>query len=271
MLTPIDIQNHTLKTSMSGYNKKDTEEFLASILDSYETLFRENRTLKEKITSLSEGIQYYKQMENTLQKALILAEKTSTETQEAAKEQADTIIKDAQAKADLIIKDIKAEADEMKEEKEAAIREAETKAGQLIREAETKAALIINDAEKQASGIKAHAQGELDGIRISAIKLVQDYENYQHQIKKLAKAQMDLLESDEYKLHVTELDIDNNVKDNIKKDNTEEDNTNNIGQPVTEEINEDNKESFSWNSDTSEYSAAKEPEAPTPFTFIDTE
>ena len=143
MLTPIDIQNHTLKTSMSGYNKKDTEEFLASILDSYETLFRENRTLKEKITSLSEGIQYYKQMENTLQKALILAEKTSTETQEAAKEQADKIVKDAQEKADVIIKDIKAEADGMKAEKESAIREAEEKSGQLIREAEIKAEAIL--------------------------------------------------------------------------------------------------------------------------------
>ncbi|MCI9079652.1 MAG: hypothetical protein HFH68_12165 [Lachnospiraceae bacterium] len=313
MLTPIDIQNHTLKTSMSGYNKKDTEEFLASILDSYETLFRENRTLKEKITSLSEGIQYYKQMENTLQKALILAEKTSTETQEAAKEQADTIIKDAQAKADLIIKDIKAEADEMKEKKEAAIREAEEKAGQLareaeikaetleretetkvktvIREAEEKAALIISDAKKQSSDIKLQAQDELDGIRINAIRLVQDYEHYCHQVKKLAKAQLDLLESDEYKLHVTELDIDNNVNDNIEKDSITENNTDNIDNtndtdntgntdgieqtgtepPVLEEISQDNKEKFSWNSDGSEYSAAKEPEAPTPFTFIDTE
>lgn len=285
MLTPIDIQNHTLKTSMSGYNKKDTEEFLASILDSYETLFRENRTLKEKITSLSEGIQYYKQMENTLQKALILAEKTSTETQEAAKEQADQIIKDAQEKADLIIKDIKAEADGMKAEKEAAIREAEEKSkqlireaeeksGQFIREAETKAALIINDAERQASDIKSHAQDELDGIRINAIRLVQDYEHYCHQVKKFANAQLDLLESDEYKLHVTELNIENNtVEDNPIEDNAN--NTNDIEQtdveqPI-EEINQDNEEKFSWNSDGNEYSAAREPEAPTPFTFIDPE
>lgn len=287
MLTPIDIQNHTLKTSMSGYNKKDTEEFLASILDSYETLFRENRTLKEKITSLSEGIQYYKQMENTLQKALILAEKTSTETQEAAKEQADKIVKDAQEKADVIIKDIKAEADGMKAEKESAIREAEEKSGQLIREAETKAnaavreaeekaALIISDAERQASDIKSKAQDELDGIRINAIRLVQDYEHYCHQVKKLAKAQLDLLESDEYKLHVKELDIGNNENNNIEECNPANDNTDNIKQtdmeqPGLEEVNQDGKEKFSWNSDGSEYSAAKEPEAPTPFTFIDPE
>lgn len=315
MLTPIDIQNHTLKTSMSGYNKKDTEEFLASILDSYETLFRENRTLKEKITSLSEGIQYYKQMENTLQKALILAEKTSTETQEAAKEQADTIIKDAKAKADTIIKDIKAEADAMKAEKKASVmeaeekarhlvreaeikaesleREAETKAGTLTREAEEKAALIINDAERQALDIKSKAKDELDGIRINAIRLVQDYDHYCHQVKKLSKAQLELLESDEYKLHVKELDINNSGNYNIEKDNTVKDSakSDDEGQAVPDEINQnsgsmetaeeeqdktgtgniENREKFSWNSDGSEYSATKEQEKATPFTFIDPE
>lgn len=246
MLTPIDIQNHTLKTSMSGYNKKDTEEFLASILDSYETLFRENRTLKEKITSLSEGIQYYKQMENTLQKALILAEKTSTETQEVAKAQADQVIKDAQEKAEKIIKDTETEAGNKKAEAEATAREAEEKAGRvimeaqseagavtkkaaaeaesttrkareeaerLISEAEEKAAQVISEAKKQTADIKGQAQDELDGIRINAIRLVQDYDKYCNQVRKFATAQLALLENEEYKLHVTEFDIENNEKD----------------------------------------------------------
>ena len=32
MLTPIDIQNHTLKTAVRGYSKKETDEFLEQIL-----------------------------------------------------------------------------------------------------------------------------------------------------------------------------------------------------------------------------------------------
>ncbi len=325
MLTPIDIQNHTLKTSMSGYNKKDTEEFLASILDSYETLFRENRTLKEKITSLSEGIQYYKQMENTLQKALILAEKTSTETQEAAKAQADQVIKDAQEKAEKIIKDTETEAGNKKAEAEAAAREAEEKAGRvimeaqseaeavtkkaaaeaesitrkareeaerLISEAEEKAAQVISEAKKQTADIKGQAQDELDGIRINAIQLVQDYDKYCNQVRKFATAQLALLENEEYKLHVTEFDIENNEKDmdtNTSKEepadiqeempeNYKEENTNNIinNSIIVEEKtekenshkeNKKDKGKFSWNSDENGYAAAKEPE--TPFTFID--
>ncbi|MDE6615249.1 MAG: hypothetical protein K2K35_01690, partial [Lachnospiraceae bacterium] len=129
------------------------------------------------------------------------------------------------------------------------------------------------------SDIKSQSQDELDGIRINAIRLVQDYEHYCQQVKKLAKAQLDLLESDEYKLHVTELNIDNDADDNIEEDSSTENNINNtdnieqidIEQPGLEKVNQDDKEKFSWNSDGGEYSAAKEPEAPTPFTFIDTE
>ena len=50
MLTPADIKHRSLKTTMGGYNKKDTDEFLASILESFEELSSENAKLKEKLT-----------------------------------------------------------------------------------------------------------------------------------------------------------------------------------------------------------------------------
>lgn len=166
MLTPIDIQNHTLKTKMGGYNKKDTDEFLEQILASYEELYKENQNLKDKITSLSEGIQYYKQMENTLQKALVLAEKTSTETQEAAKSQADSVMREAQAQADALKKATQAETDIM----------------------------------------KAQANRELEETRNHVRKLVQSYENYRLQFKKLAASQIEMLDSESFSVFVPELD-----------------------------------------------------------------
>lgn len=330
MLTPIDIQNHTLKTSVSGYNKKDTEEFLASILDSYETLFKENRTLKEKITSLSEGIQYYKQMENTLQKALILAEKTSTETQEAAKEEADKIIKDAKEKADSIKAEAEAAAKESEEkagkviedaqdkavsvtkkaeeEAEIATRKSKEEAERVIKEAEEKAENIISKARKQAEDIKEQAQNELDGIRINAIKLVQDYNKYCNQVRKFATAQLALVESEEYKLHVTRFNIDNNensnnintikeeqkdtqeeipenYNNNIENNNIENNNTennniaynntdNNLEEKTEKEENhkshkENKKDKEKFSWNSDNNGYAAAKEPETPFTFID--
>ena len=111
MLTPADIKHRSLKTTMGGYNKKDTDEFLASILESFEELSSENAKLKEKLTSLSEGIQYYKNLEDNLQKALVLAEKTSEETKNAAKAEAANIVSLAKKEADDIVSNAQKEAD----------------------------------------------------------------------------------------------------------------------------------------------------------------
>lgn len=176
MLTPIDIQNHSLKTAVRGYSKKETDDFLEEILKGYEELYKENRELKEKITSLSEGIQYYKQMETTLQKALVLAEKTSTETQEAAKSKADAMTNEAQAKADAILKEAQSEADAMRKEVQA-----------------------------YSDITKAKANRELEDTRNHVRKLVQSYENYRLQFKKLAESQIEMLESEHYSIFAPEL------------------------------------------------------------------
>lgn len=177
MLTPIDIQNHTLKTAVRGYSKKETDEFLDQILAGYEELFKENHDLKEKVSSLSEGIQYYKQMETTLQKALVLAEKTSAETQDAAKSTADALLSEANTKAESIVKEAKSEAESLRKETEA-----------------------------YSEITKAKANTELSETRNHVRKLVQSYENYRLQFKKLAESQIEMLESENYSIFAPELD-----------------------------------------------------------------
>ena len=177
MLTPIDIQNREIKSKMGGYDKKDVDDFLEEIRGSYEELYKENQSLKEKISSLSEGIQYYKKMESTLQKALVLAEKTSTETQEAAKTQADSVMSEATAKAEAMTREAKAEIESLRRE-----------------------------AQAQTEITKAKANRELEETRNHVRKLVQSYENYRLQFKKLAEAQIEMLDSESFSIFVPELE-----------------------------------------------------------------
>ncbi len=114
MLTPIELHNTQLKTGR-GYSKKEMDDFLEDVFESYETLYKENIELKEKLTKLSEGIQYYKSMETTLQKALVLAEKTSKETIEAAGEKAKLIEQEAKLKADTIISQHQLQCEQIKQ------------------------------------------------------------------------------------------------------------------------------------------------------------
>lgn len=109
MITPIEIQSKTFKSGGLGYEKKDVDGFMKEVLNSYETIYRENMELNDKISVLTEGIQYYKTIEKTLQKALVLAEKTAEDTKAAAQKAAKNIESEARTKSQLILADAKNE------------------------------------------------------------------------------------------------------------------------------------------------------------------
>lgn len=112
MLTPQEITNTSLKSGM-GYKKKEVEAFLLEVQKSYLELYKENEELKEKASILSEGVQYYKNLEKTLQKSLVLAEKTSNETITAAESKARAIEQEAKTKANLMINDAQKELNQI--------------------------------------------------------------------------------------------------------------------------------------------------------------
>lgn len=108
MLTPIEIQSRTFKSGL-GYDKKEVDQFIKEILTNYEAMYRENMELNDKLNTLNEGIQYYKTIEKTLQKALVLAQKTAEDTKESAVKKAKLIEKEAENKAQAILADAKNE------------------------------------------------------------------------------------------------------------------------------------------------------------------
>lgn len=104
MITPIEIQSRSFKSGI-GYDKKDVDNFLNTLRVDYENLYKEKMELNDKLNVLQEGINYYKTIEKTLQKALVLAEQTAEDTREAATQQARAIIAESKGKAQLIVAD----------------------------------------------------------------------------------------------------------------------------------------------------------------------
>jgi len=111
MITPIDIQNKVFKSGGLGYDKKDVDSFMQELLDNYEMLYRENMELNDRMGVLNEGLQYYKTIEKTLQKALVLAERTAEETKGTALKNAQLIEQEAISKSNIILEDAKRELD----------------------------------------------------------------------------------------------------------------------------------------------------------------
>ncbi len=105
MLTPVEIQNTEFRSAPSGYSKSQVDKFKTQVLKDYETLYRQNMELNDKIATLSDRVQYYASMEKSLHKALVLAEKSAEETKRVADKNAASIEKEARAQAQIILHD----------------------------------------------------------------------------------------------------------------------------------------------------------------------
>ena len=186
MLSLNEIKNHEFKKGI-GYTKKSVDDFVNEIVESFEEVNRENSELKEKLTTLSEGMQYYKSIEKTLQKSLVLAQKTADEKKEKALNNAKIIEKVARSRADSII---------------------------------------------------TKAKNDLDAIYRQTDELNRRFELYKSYVKNLITTQLDLINSDTYKISVNDLDGYLKLKDELEDARNaipeEEDNTSEVDESIAE-------------------------------------
>lgn len=108
MLTPVDVQNKAFKGGI-GFDKRDVENFMKELASDYEVLYRSNVELKDKVSTLNESLQHYRAIEDSMQKALALSEKTAEETINAANEKGRQLTIEAEKKAESILEDAKNE------------------------------------------------------------------------------------------------------------------------------------------------------------------
>ncbi len=103
MLTPVDIENKEFTKVFRGYETTEVEEFMRTLVIDYEKLYRENNELKEKNAILNDTIGSYKGMEETMQNAILVAQRTAEDIKQNAYERSETIVKDAERRAAEVI------------------------------------------------------------------------------------------------------------------------------------------------------------------------
>jgi len=137
MLTPLDIENKKFqKQMMNGYNVDEVDDFLDEITVDYEKIYKENTELRAEMERSKADLEKYKNIEQTLQNTLVIAQKTADDIKNAAQDEADNIIRNARAK-------MQESVDELTKESETRKREfAETKKQFDIYRAKMEALLI---------------------------------------------------------------------------------------------------------------------------------
>ena len=99
MLTPLDIENKRFSKGLKGYIVDEVVAFLDQLTEDYEKLYRENADLKIKIEESVKDLEHYKNVEQTLQNTLVMAQSTAEDIKSNAQNRADQIIRDAQSEA----------------------------------------------------------------------------------------------------------------------------------------------------------------------------
>ena len=98
MYTPLDIENKKFaKQMMNGYSVEEVDNFLDELTVDYEKLYKESNENRNKISELETSLVKYKNIESTLQNTLVMAQSTADEIKKVAKQEADQLIRDAQA------------------------------------------------------------------------------------------------------------------------------------------------------------------------------
>lgn len=116
-LRPVDIQHREFRKVFRGYNHEEVDDFLDQIYDDYSELYRENMHLKEQVDLLTSKMHHYQKMEENLQGALLIAQKTADETIANAHKQADIILRESRVQSEKLLEEAKNRVREILEER----------------------------------------------------------------------------------------------------------------------------------------------------------
>ena len=98
MLTPLDIENKKFsKQIVNGYNVEEVDDFLDEIGVDYAKKQKELNEVSKKVEELNASLEHYKNIEETLQNTLLMAQSTAEEVKNVAKQKADQIVNDAKS------------------------------------------------------------------------------------------------------------------------------------------------------------------------------
>ena len=106
-------------TAMYGYDKKEVSNFVDDVIREYENVLNKLKDRDRQIALLNENLKKYENLESTLNKAVILAEESSSQIKNVARNEAKSIVETAKKNASYIVNDalIKAEKIEIDADK----------------------------------------------------------------------------------------------------------------------------------------------------------
>lgn len=112
-MTPQDIREQSFeKAVFGGFDISSVESFLGEVADEFESVYKENMTLRAKMKVLVDKIEEYRRTEDSMRLALDASRKIAVDMEDKAKLEAEKILEDAKREAVEISETLKRENEE---------------------------------------------------------------------------------------------------------------------------------------------------------------
>jgi cell division initiation protein len=104
-LTPLDIHKKEFGRSFRGYDEDEVNDYLNQIIKDYELIIREKKELETQLASQTERLGYFSNIEETLNKSIIIAQETAEDVKRNAQKEAKLLVREAEKNADRILEE----------------------------------------------------------------------------------------------------------------------------------------------------------------------
>lgn len=136
------------KAAFNGYKTDDVDDYLKEVSDEFAALQKEKNELERKLEVLADKIREYRDDEEALKDALLIAQKQGNAIVADSKASAEKLTAETKAAMEKLISESKAKSDKM-------INEADAYSKRTREDADRNAAKIVGDAQTKANEIKA--------------------------------------------------------------------------------------------------------------------
>lgn len=110
VLTPLDIHNKEFPVKMRGYDQDEVNDYLDQIIKDYEMVLKENRELEKNLKFSEEKVTHYNNLQDALNKSIIVAQDAADRLKENAVKEAELIGLEAGKNADRLLDEAVAKA-----------------------------------------------------------------------------------------------------------------------------------------------------------------
>lgn len=114
LLTALDVENKAFGKVLRGYDPIEVDEFLDKVAESLHDHVGRCKRLEQERQLVEDQLKEYTNLKNSLQEALLMAQRSADDKIRAAKEQGDAIIAEARAKSEQILFDASSEKERIR-------------------------------------------------------------------------------------------------------------------------------------------------------------